>query len=194
MLTYSIWPSSLSQRASAVGESSIGQYVVRWRRVRASSSQRVFFPLPLPSSAPEVTPETLEKIEESVHSPHLKPPSEQTDDVDSARHEVMQALQDGTQPLEPLTALNANPLGGELHTNQVEIDMDGNLIAKSSPSVPTAPNNEITANVSTPLDMPLPSVAPGQATTSPSPQPNAASVSPPPVPPPFMPPPMNSSQ
>lgn len=161
----------------------------------SSSSQTptVTNPLPLPTSAPEVTPETLEKIEESVNSPHLKPSTEQTDDVDSARHEVMQALQEGTQPLEPLTALNANPLGGELHTNQVEIDKDGNLIAKSTSTAPTRPDTDVNAGGNTPLDMPLPSVAPGQVSLSPTSQPNAASASPPPVPPPFMPPPMNSN-
>ncbi len=54
--------------------------------------------------------ETLADIEQSVHSPHL------TTEVTSARDEVMRALNDTSPELpEPIAALNAQPLGGDLH-------------------------------------------------------------------------------
>jgi hypothetical protein len=152
-----------------------------------------------------VTPETLEEIEESVHSPHLETSSEQND-VDSARHEVMQALQNSTPTVEPLTALNASPLGAELHlseqpnrainSDQVEIDKDGNLMPKATPTAPAVPSMDDTTDESTPLDMPLPPLAPESSNSVLAPQSNTASTSasPPPVPPPFMPPPMNPGQ
>jgi hypothetical protein len=152
-----------------------------------------------------VTPETLEEIEESVHSPHLEASSEHND-VDSARHEVMQALQSSTPTVEALTALNASPLGAELHlseqptpaihSDQVEIDRDGNLMPKSTPTTPAVPSLDEALDESTPLDMPLPPLAPEPSNSVLAPQSSTASTSasPPPVPPPFMPPPMNPGQ
>ena len=164
-------------------------------------------PSPFSNGPPEITNQTIEKIEETVHSPHLQEPTGNAD-IDTARHEVRQALDSGTQPIEPLTALNASPLGSELHSpqeqassslppNQVEIDRDGNLIPKSIPSAPAVPDMAVTADDSTPLDMPLPPVVSEPSVSPiavPSPNEAAASASPPPVPPPFMPPPMHPGQ
>ncbi len=142
---------------------------------------------PNSNDTPESTTDTLEEIEESVHSPHLI--SSQPADVDSARHEVMQALQSSTPPIEPLAALNANPLGDELHANQVEIDANGNIVTTSPPSAPATPVADTEPDESTPLDMPLPTVNPAPPATSQQAPISTTSDSPPPVPPPFMPPP-----
>ena len=162
-----------------------------------SQTPPVMNPVPLPSSPPKITPESIEEIEESVHSPHLQMSSGQNN-VDTARQEVMEALQSGTPTIEPLTALNANPLGAELHMppNQVDIDQDGNLKPRNTPSAPAVPAMDDTADDNTPLDMPLPQVASEPNTSDPVSQPNIAapSVSPPPVPPPFMPPPTHPNQ
>ncbi|HUY85070.1 MAG TPA: hypothetical protein VMU97_00980 [Candidatus Dormibacteraeota bacterium] len=58
---------------------------------------------------------TLTEIEEAIGSPHLK--AEKEESVDEARDEVNQALSDSTDTStpEPIQALNAQPLGGDLH-------------------------------------------------------------------------------
>jgi hypothetical protein len=75
---------------------------------------RMPFPTPLPASPlidnSNLETNTLQSIEESVHSPHLETP-----DVSDARDEVLKALQDSSSTLEPTQSLNALPLGGELH-------------------------------------------------------------------------------
>jgi nanoRNase/pAp phosphatase (c-di-AMP/oligoRNAs hydrolase) len=71
---------------------------------------------PPPSSVPPIQPDdtqTLEQIEESVGSEHIK-----TETVEEARQEVDEAL-DGapstTMPAAPIEALGAQPMGGDLH-------------------------------------------------------------------------------
>lgn len=67
-------------------------------------------PSPMPS-APPADPQTLTQIEQSVHSPHVD-----AKQLDTARDEVNQALQDSVDPTPaPIQALNAQPMGGELH-------------------------------------------------------------------------------
>jgi hypothetical protein len=89
---------------------------------------------------------TLLNIEEAVHSPHL-----QTPNVDLARDEVMKALQDSAETPEPIQALNAQPLGGELHHHDQE-----SLIT------PTAPTQS-TPNFAQTLQQAIPSVPPSYA-------------------------------
>jgi hypothetical protein len=67
-------------------------------------------PLPMPPPPP-AGPQTLTQIEQSVHSPHVD-----AKQLDTARDEVNQALQDSVDPTPaPIQALNAQPMGGELH-------------------------------------------------------------------------------
>lgn len=62
---------------------------------------------PTTATAEDGQPQTLSEIEQSVHSPHL----------DSARDQVNQALNTGpdTSTPRPIAALNAQPLGDDLH-------------------------------------------------------------------------------
>jgi cytokinesis protein len=145
--------------------------------------------------------QTLEEIEESVHSPHL---TQLNPDIDIARSQVLEALKQGPQPLEPLTALNANPLGDNLHPEEpaappaITVDDDGNIqplhpqnvaptiMPPSQPTPPSAVPPEPAADepAMPSLDMPLPSPA------APPPQPGIPGGSPggpPPVPPPLPP-------
>jgi len=66
--------------------------------------------------------ETLTDIEQAVGSSHLKKPN-----VDAARDEVNRAYSDtstatSNEPLPPIDALNAQPLGGELHPSTTNTD------------------------------------------------------------------------
>jgi len=149
--------------------------------------------------------QTLEQIEESVRSPHL---TQLNPDIDVARSQVLEALKQGPQPLEPLAALNANPLGNELHPEEhgipspISVDDEGNLqqlrpqnvaptiMPPSQPTPPPVAPSKLNADglAMPPLDMPLPSPA-----ASPSPQnipSNPLSVPPPPPVPPPLPPDM----
>jgi len=138
--------------------------------------------------------ETLEEIEESVNSPHLGQSSE-PQDLTAARNEVLEALKQGAEPLEPLKSLNANPMGAALHPSpgasgstpagpnmDVEVDAEGNLKPAFQPEA--APNPESPAN--RPLDMPLPQIS--SAPTTPLTPQSSPLTPPPPVPPPMMPP------
>lgn len=81
-------------------------------------------PVP-PPPAPKTVPDdstTLTEIEKSVDSPHLAPA-----DIDAVRGEVDKALA-GSAEDEPITALNAQPLGGGLHA--------GDQPAPPAPSAP----------------------------------------------------------
>ena len=149
-----------------------------------------------PTVAPEPdTPdqETLAELEQEVDSPHLQPAAGSTD-LASARNDVMEALKSGPQPIQPLTSLNANPLGDELHPSaedasssaaptphpsEVEIDPEGILTAKPVIDPVAEPNQ--------PMDMPLPGVMPSPSPTTPPDSSGSSSLPPPPVPPPFMP-------
>jgi hypothetical protein len=130
-----------------------------------------FTPPPVP--ADNYNSETLTEIEKSVHSPHLDP-----NQLESARDQVNQALQDSTTqaPPPPIKALNAQPLGDKLH-----------------PSVPAAPptveqhNSPTLPFDNTPASSDTdPEPKPPTDTLSPSPQVNEPSTAPP-VPPPFAP-------
>ncbi len=83
-------------------------------------------PTPKPTTPPPSPPApmppdtTLTELEKAVESPHT-----QAENVDSARSQVDQALRsapDKDAPDKPIEALNAQPLGGNLH-----IDEEGNL-------------------------------------------------------------------
>jgi hypothetical protein len=145
---------------------------------------------PTTSKPDEAEQETLAELEQEVHSPHLQPATDS--DLSSARNDVLEALKNGPQPIRPLTSLNANPLGDELHSpaesgassatqgshsSEVEIDPEGNLTAK--PINPEGEPNQA-------LDMPLPGGMPASPADSPS-TPSPTTMPPPPVPPPFMP-------
>lgn len=147
--------------------------------------------------------ETLEEIEESVHSPHLIDETEASG-VDQARHQVLEALQNGPEPIKPIDSLNAMPLGDELHPTdiepikpkEVEIDKEGNLklqtgVTPESTKALDDDSNPSPTESSQSLDMPLPPIAPAWRPDSESQSPPSSSpppIAPPPVPPPFMPP------
>lgn len=148
--------------------------------------------------------QTLEQIEQSVHSPHL---AQLHPNVDIARNQVLEALKQGARPLEPLASLNANPLGGQLHSapaaptppapEEVEapsimVDEDGNMQPVGpQATMPAAPAPAtLDAPTTEPLDMPLPSVTPPVSpmapVNTPPAAPNAPPAMPPPLPPNFM--------
>ncbi|MEJ0073294.1 MAG: hypothetical protein WDN27_04420 [Candidatus Saccharibacteria bacterium] len=175
-----------------------------------------------PPAAPLTDDTTLTEIEASVDSPHLHPgadtPAPAGDTIDSARDAVEAAYNHASpadDPLQPIAALNAQPLGPDLHGPVPQ--------AQPAPSFPAAPVPNPGFSEPTPgttpaddaLDMPLPSnpfgpsapaAQPGPSTpagfgpqpASPSafpgaPQPGSAAAPggqtpPPPVPPPMLPP------
>lgn len=153
--------------------------------------------------------QTLTDLERSVHSPHLgesdEPAANAHDqapapagDIDSARDEVLKALNDSTQqPLPPVSALNAQPLGDNLHpvdtqpphqVPQVHVDSDGNLqLPQAPPESPVSPEHiEGASPADQPMTMPLPPTMQGNPSIPP-PQ-NPSPDAPPPVPPPMLPP------
>jgi len=184
----------------------------------------VVTPTPPPVPQPPVVAEpdpfadntTLEQIEASVHSPHLAPettpPPAETgnpqDALEAARKAVEAAHADPTapaDPLQPIAALNAQPLGTDLHAADAPAPPAPAEVPNpgfSEPTPGTSPADET-------LDMPLPSnpFGPGQQiapSTAPLPGSTPPSTFPgtlppintgdnpnggvPPVPPPFVPP------
>ncbi len=170
--------------------------------------------------------QTLEELEESVHSPHIEQEQPATDepakaekmpgiiDEDYARMQVAQALNapsGAAQPrLEPIQALNANPLGDLLHPRDdstpppvsqpvvpspdIQVDKEGNFISLPTPEItPPSVQDEPEESNTPPMDMPLPSVMAqpptGVSTDGASDQAGdrPAGPLPPPVPPPMMP-------
>lgn len=127
-----------------------------------------------PPTPPKQGPEqTLQEIEKTVDSPHVKPPVA-SDHLNSARDAVTQAIGQapGAGPLEPIAALNAQRVDIDLgHPEQPPLAPQSNL---SEPS--KAPGS---------LDLPPNLVPP--ASSTPAPQQNKPAP-PPPVPPPLMPP------
>ena len=107
-------------------------------------------------------PQTLTEIEKSVHSPHIDPAK-----LETARDQVSQALESSVDPTPtPIQALNAQPLGNKIHSDQPSPTLPFDNTPESSDTSPT----------------PAPSVD----NLSPSPQvTNPAGA--PTVPPPFMP-------
>lgn len=73
-------------------------------------------------------PQTLSEIEASVHGSQAASP-----DLNAAREEVLNAMGSTTPPPEPIQALNAQPLGPELH----EIELEE--LEKDQPPAPNAP-------------------------------------------------------
>ena len=150
---------------------------------------------------PEVEGRTLAELEQEVHSPHAAQPGPTgVADVDSARDEVLKALEQAPgQPLEPIAALNAQPLGADLHSEaetpnmELHVDKDGNLDLPQFPEPPAGPSNEPAPSPQSPadqpMDMPLPPTInmPPPQTTPPTNQPGTNPNAPPPVPPPMMP-------
>ncbi len=120
-------------------------------------------PPPVWTPPPTGQPQTLDAIEHSVNSPHVN-----AGQLDTARDEVNQALQDSVNPVpEPIQALNAQPLGNKLHP-------DGLPPSIQSP---------------TSTMLPLGPTPPESSDTNPKPAPSPDSLSPtaPPVPPPLPP-------
>lgn len=127
---------------------------------------------------------TLSEIEQEVDSPHLHAqdeaaapvpqPAPEVSHLDGARDAVDAALQAATAPAyvpEPITALNAQPLGPELHAQE------------PVPTVPEVPAPEFTApQFTTPA---APSAFPGAPLPSID---TSGQPAPPPVPPPMIPP------
>ncbi len=123
-------------------------------------------PLNLPPSQANDDNLTLTELEKSVDSPHGK-----TEDIGEARDEVSQALTGAAAPAtppEPIQALNAQPLGDDLHPDPTS----------TSPSTPT---DLITPTGHPRLDT-IPALNP---TASDSPVPDPTATAPPPVPPPI---------
>lgn len=122
--------------------------------------------------------------------------------VDAARDAVAAAMSDTSQPLAPISALNAQPLGGPLHAPAQDVPTNPQSDPASSTdtgfrSVPPSPGalasqttpsaTPLTADQ--PMTMPLPGVPtpPSQSQNAPDqqPPPNAAPPVPPPIVPPF---------
>jgi len=167
--------------------------------------------LPAPTNAMPVIPptsddqkdQTLAAIEKSVGSPHTEAEAKATSEpspdagarVDDARQQVLDALKEGQQPLQPIASLNAQPLGAPITHDDttsaaptsaappdddqpakpvtIEVDNEGNMTTVALPTpAPAAPLSGMAA-----ASVPLPPV----------PQSPASVASPPPVPPPMMP-------
>jgi len=177
-------------------------------------------PVSVPVPDPLASDTTLSEIEQSVDSPHLHTgeggmpsapaaasPSSSAS-VDDARSAVEAALNSSAapaDPLQPIAALNAQPLGPDLHAAQAAVPPPTPAPATQPASVPfpNAGFSEPTPG-NTPaddtLDMPLPSnpFGPGQQLppppasifqTPPAPPTTPGSQTPPPpVPPPMLPP------
>lgn len=167
-------------------------------------------PAETPQDAPaSVTPtpdatasKTLSELEAEVHSPHLNGEVEAKPDLDSARDEVLKALQETPAQPEPLAALNAQPVDLNKQPEapqppaaepsaELTVDAEGNL---QLPQLPSQPTNEPAPNpmspADRPMDMPLPpsiNLPPPQS-APPTNTPNQKPDAPPPVPPPMLPP------
>jgi hypothetical protein len=177
----------------------------------------------LPPQTPKVEAgETLTEIEQSVSSPHLhmndgpaaqpQPAADQLSDARSAVEAALSGAGPSNDPLQPIAALNAQPLGPELQHNQPAAPAPSPYIppanlfspAPAPQSVPNMGFSEPTPG-NTPaddtLDMPLPAASgpasfggPTITPTQPNPfpatpgQPSGGQTPPPPVPPPMLPP------
>lgn len=155
-----------------------------------------------PAPASLVPNGTLADIEQAVHSSHTQPAPtavSPTSNVDDARNAVQAAYNNSSasnEPLQPVAALNAMPLGSELHPTSGQP-----IVPNAGFSEPTPGNTPADAT----LDMPLPSnpFGPGQQSVPPLSNPPPSSfpgaspqmgtqaggqTPPPPVPPPMLPP------
>lgn len=124
-----------------------------------------------PSTPP--TGQTLSEIEQSVKSSHTPQPASPTGptDIEAARSEVLRALQDSPQQPEPIAALGAQPLGGELHpqpaANDIRIDQDGTInmpppvnAPPVAPQPPQAPTPAAQTMINPPAAMGMPPASP----------------------------------
>lgn len=146
----------------------------------------------LPQTPSSLFPDsTLSQIEQSVGSSHQQP-VQPGDNVDDARNAVAAAFSNPGSlggPLEPITALNAHPLGPDLHG---EPPAPAPFTPPPMPSVLNTGFSEPTPG-NTPadstLDMPLPSnpFGPGQQLAQPAPAPFEPPMTQP-APNPFIPP------
>lgn len=134
---------------------------------------------PKPPAAAEG--QTLSDLEKSVHSQATPPqPSQQPEqapptDIDAARNEVLKALQESSQPPEPIVALGAQPLGDALHAQpetpaDLQIDSNGDLHMPASTPAP----------FSAPVAPSLPPSPPG-ASSAPAPSTPQVGSTPPPL-------------
>jgi nanoRNase/pAp phosphatase (c-di-AMP/oligoRNAs hydrolase) len=98
---------------------------------------------------------TLSQLEEAVDSPHLNNQSAQKKDVATAREEIDKALSSSTStpPPAPITALNAQPLGPELHPSQ---SSPPPVPPQSPLSNPSFPPNQPSASDPPPVPPPIP--------------------------------------
>jgi hypothetical protein len=146
---------------------------------------------PSPATPPNTTfdqsTKTLTQLEEAVHSPHIEPPPSEvptiqlpitgdqnpstasTSDIESARNAVEAAMDSAQdQPLPPIAALNAQPLGAELHPIGSEPAPSQQIIKSPSTALPVTDNNPLSDD-----NVDQPSGAP-QYLTGPPPQPPEA--------------------
>ncbi len=141
----------------------------------------------------DTTGKTLSDIEQEVHSPHVdagatvpSPVAETT--VEDARNAVEAALKAATSSVpEPITALNAQPLGPELHEQPTYQPAPG--FGTQAPVVPTKTDGVVDET----LDMPLPAqptVTPPPASAFPGSMPQQPQDNTLPPPPPVPPPPI----
>lgn len=146
----------------------------------------------VPPKPPSNTPEELNlddlKRPEGIDEPAAS--------VDAARDAVAAAMSDTQKPLEPISALNAQPLGGSLHAPAESVPpapVTENSLPQFTPlpvpsvAQPNEPGLSALPTADQPMTMPLPGVPPqppkdnfGQ-----QPSPNAAPAVPPPIVPPF---------
>lgn len=150
-----------------------------------------------PPSVPPVTPdETLTEIEQSVGSPHLDAPADQAApaNVDDARNAVEAALNSAeapADPLRPIAALNAQPLGTDLHAAEPPAPVPNPGFSEPTPGSSPAdaaldmplPPNPFTA----PQAPATPNIPPSAFPGAPANDQDAGSPPPPPLPPPFIP-------
>ncbi|HVI60950.1 MAG TPA: hypothetical protein VM535_02210 [Candidatus Saccharimonadales bacterium] len=138
-------------------------------------------------------PPTLTDLEKSVNSPHLGPTQ-----LDTARDEVNDALRDSPTPTPtPIQALNAQPLGGELHPSPTPIStpMPTPTPLPDSTPTPTSVPTPGPPPVANSAMLPMSGPPPESSSTDPnlenspdmlSPTPGINdSTAPPPVPPPI---------
>jgi nanoRNase/pAp phosphatase (c-di-AMP/oligoRNAs hydrolase) len=101
--------------------------------------------------------DTLLNIEEAVHSPHLQMP-----DINDAREEVHKALESSPDPLEPIQALNAQPLGNELHSGPIQpVNPPPSFQHTLEQTIPAVPSSAASPSFPSP-DTALPQAQPPQ--------------------------------
>ncbi len=108
--------------------------------------------------------------------------------VDAARDAVEAAMADTQTPLDPITALNAKPLGEPLHAPSVP-QAPQQPIVNNQLVPPQPPNPPLSPTADQPMTMPLPGtpVPPPTQDDQQTDQSNAAPSAPPPIIPPFPP-------